>query len=103
MTEKAQGPSVHATAQLGFMAAREYGECGNRHRDPVSIYDKVGVRAMTDNRRTRQDWNELSRQNEKLQQENERLRFILRSICRTMAQYSSECDQLIEEPPENPS
>lgn len=58
---------------------------------------------MTDNRRKRQDWNELSRQNEKLQQENERLRLILRSICRTMTQYSSECDQLTEEPPEKPS
>jgi predicted RNase H-like nuclease (RuvC/YqgF family) len=58
---------------------------------------------MTDNRRTRQDWNELSRQNEKLQQENELLRYILRSICRTMAQYSNECDRLTEEPPKNPS
>jgi predicted RNase H-like nuclease (RuvC/YqgF family) len=58
---------------------------------------------MTENRRTRQDWNELSRQNEKLQQENERLRHILRSICRTMAQYSNECGEFTEESRENPS
>lgn len=64
---------------------------------------RSGVRAMTDNRGKRQDWNELSRQNEKLRQENERLRYILRSICRTMAEYNSECEKFAEEPPEKPS
>ncbi len=62
-----------------------------------------GVRAMTDDRGKRRDWNELSRQNERLRQENERLRYILRSICRTMAEYNSECEKLAEETPEKPS
>ena len=58
---------------------------------------------MTESRRTHQDWNELSRQNEKLRQENDRLRQILRSICRGMAEYGKECNQRSEESPEKPS
>jgi hypothetical protein len=54
-------------------------------------------------RRTRQDWNELSRQNEKLRQENDSLRHILKSICRTMAEYGKECVQVEEDSLEKPS